>query len=189
MGGEGRTVRPAVAGAQVEGQLGEILVPLVSAGDVGHDGHEVIRKAHEVHVAQRQHVGGARLGRVRHAVERATILADGFIGQNHQRFGGQAVFHARQFSRVTLDARVERGDLGVFLEAHFAACQGFEIAEVILLGIGPRFEAHHVGHGGHGAISPGCAAEGDQANGKEVFHVSGSLLLIRRRFGMRRGPG
>ena len=74
--GERRAVRPFVALAQMEGQLGEIAVPLPALRDVRHDRLKIVGETNQVHMAHRQEIGGAGLGGVRQHVEGAAIFAD-----------------------------------------------------------------------------------------------------------------
>ncbi len=62
--GERRTVRPFVALAKLERQLREIVVPGPAFRDIRHDGLQVVRIAHKIHVAHGKEVRCAGFGGV-----------------------------------------------------------------------------------------------------------------------------
>ena len=95
-----------MARAQRDGELREIVVPGPALRDVRHDGLQVVGIAREVHVAKRQEVGGARLGRLGKAMQGAAVRADLVVRHHNQRLVWQAVRHRRQI-RVSSDLPIQ----------------------------------------------------------------------------------
>ena len=141
--GERRAVRPFVALAQMEGQLGEIAVPLPALRNVRNDRLKIIGETDQVHVTHRQEVGGAGLGSIRQDVKRAAIFADRVIRNHDKRLGRHPVGKCRQV-RVALDLGVQRRDVRVGRERHFTICGRLEFRQLKLLRIGTHADTLHV---------------------------------------------
>ena len=139
LGGEGRAVGPPVALAQVEGQLGVVVIPFPALRHVRHDGAEVVGVAHQVHVAHGQEVGSPRFGGVGENVQGAAVTADLLIGHSDQRLLRQALGE-RQQRRVAHDLRVEIGDRRILLEGELAAGELLELGQLVLLRVLARRE-------------------------------------------------
>ena len=152
--GERRAVRPLVALAQIEGQLGEIVVPFPGLGNVRHDGLQVIRIAHQVHVAHRKEVRRSRLRGVRQHIQRAAILTDAGIGHDDQGLFRQTLGQGWQIA-IALDLGVQRLDIGVGGKFHGATRGILELDQVILLRIGARGDAAHILERDRGAVGVG----------------------------------
>ena len=178
--GERRAVGPLVALAQGEGEHGEVVVPLPALRDVGHDGREVVGHAHQVHVAHRQEVRRARLGRVRQHVQHPAVAADPVVGRHDQRLFGEALGHRRKF-RVAGDAPVHLGDCRILLEGELAAGELLELGQLVLLGVLPGRDAHHVGDGDRRAVRrQGVAGQQGQARSnaeKALVHGDCSVMF------------
>ncbi len=149
--GERRAVRPLVALAQEEGQLGEIVVPLPALGDVRHDGLQIVRVAHEVDVPDRQEVRGAGLGGIRQHIELPAILADRVVRHHDQRLFRNPLGQRRQV-RVALDLGIQRRAIRIPLEAQRAVRSRFELGKLILLREGAGGDSHHVRDGDRRAL-------------------------------------
>ena len=83
--GEWRAIRPLMAFAQLDCQLGKIIIPLERFRHIWNDGLKIIRIPQKADVTHRQKVRRSRFGRIRQNIQLPAIAAHSVIRDHHQR--------------------------------------------------------------------------------------------------------